>query len=506
MLFNSFQFLIFFPIVILIYFICPDKILRMGGGLGIHLKNLWLLAASYYFYMSWNAKYGLLLLFCTIVTYIAARSVDALRNSDTGPGQRRRTVFVVSLILIFSILVYYKYFNFLLNNLVQLFSAAGIQLSVPSFDIVLPVGISFFTFQAAGYLIDVYRGDTRAEQNFLQYALFVSFFPQLVAGPIERSNNLLKQLAQPSQFDYERARDGFYLMLWGYFMKMVIADRAAVLVDNIYNSYTERTGAAIVLATIVFAFQVYGDFGGYSTIAMGAAKVLGVDLIDNFKSPYLSTSIGELWGRWHISLNAWFKDYLYIPLGGGRKGKVRKYINLIIVFLVSGLWHGARWSYVMWGGLNGLYSIAEALAEPLRKRFRARFGIDVNSFSHRLWRWLTTFALFDFSTIFFRAAGAGEALYMIRKIVTDFSPSSVLAGAQYSYGLDENNFKLLILSVILLLIADYCKCRGICIREKLKRQETWFRVLTVSASILFIVVFGVWGNAYNAKSFIYFQF
>ncbi|MBQ7565121.1 MAG: MBOAT family protein [Lachnospiraceae bacterium] len=501
MLFNSFQFLIFFPIVVLVYFACPNR-----QAFGIPIRNLWLLAASYYFYMSWNAKYGLLLLFCTFVTYIAARRVDSLKDRGTEPVRRRKTVFAVSLLLIFSILLYYKYFNFLLDNLGKLCSAVGIQLSLPAFDIVLPVGISFFTFQAAGYLIDVYRGDTKAERNFLQYALFVSFFPQLVAGPIERSNNLLKQLERPSKFDYERARDGFYLMLWGYFMKMVVADRAAILVDNVYNHYAEKSGAAIVLATIVFAFQVYGDFGGYSTIAMGAAKILGVDLIDNFKSPYFSTSIGELWGRWHISLNAWFKDYLYIPLGGGRRGKLRKHINLMIVFLVSGLWHGARWSYVIWGGLNGVYSIAEALAKPLRDRFRSRFHIDTRAFSHRLWRTFTTFVLFDFSTIFFRAQGAGEAFDMIRRIVTDLSPSSVLAGMQYSYGLDESNFKLLALSVLVLMLADYCKYRGICIRERLKRQEAWFRILTVAASILFIVVFGVWGNAYNAQSFIYFQF
>ncbi len=488
MLFNSFQFLIFFPIVVLLYYVIPDR-----------FKNVWLLLASYYFYMSWNAKYGLLLLFCTLITYGASRVLEGTR-------EKKKAVFIVSLIMVFSVLVYYKYFNFLIDNIRYFADTFGMSLKLDNYDIILPVGISFFTFQSAGYLIDVYRGDTKAEKSFLTYALFVSFFPQLVAGPIERSKNLLKQLKTPRRFDYDRAREGFYLMLWGFFMKMVIADRAAILVDNIYGSYTERGGAAIVMATIIFAFQIYGDFGGYSTIAMGAAKILGIELIDNFKSPFLSVSIGDFWARWHISLNDWFKDYVYIPLGGSRKGKLRKHINLMIVFVVSGFWHGARWSYVLWGVLNGVYSIWEEVTMPFRKKVYSFLNINTRSFGHKLFRWIITFAFANFAMIFFRAEGAKKAFSMIVHVLKNPRTSSVLAGAQYTYGLDENNFKLLILSIILLMVVDFMKDRGISVRKHIMRQDTWFRVLVAATSVIFIAVFGIWGNAYNAQSFIYFQF
>lgn len=239
---------------------------------------------------------------------------------------------------------------------------------LPSVDILLPVGISFYTFQALGYTIDVYRGDTCAEKNFFQYALFVSFFPQLVAGPIERSSHLLQQLATPHKFNSEEAKSGLLLMLWGFFLKIVLADRIAIFVDWVYGDYHTFGGWYLIVATALFAIQIYCDFAGYSIIAMGAAQILGIRLMENFQSPYLAVSVADFWRRWHISLTSWFRDYLYIPLGGSRCSKWRKYMNKMIVFLVSGLWHGAKISFVVWGGLNGLYQIIGEILQPLRDK------------------------------------------------------------------------------------------------------------------------------------------
>ena len=334
MLFNSFQFLIFFPIVLIVYYVLPNKI-----------KYFWLLVASYYFYMCWNAKYALLILASTIITYISGLLIDKVKNSDKTEKSKdtlKKWVVAGSFITNLGILFYFKYINFTLNIITQVLGKVHIQLNAPVFDIILPVGISFYTFQALSYTMDVYRGEIYAEKNFFRYALFVSFFPQLVAGPIERSKNLLKQLAVPKKFDFVKARDGFLLMIWGYFLKVVLADRIAIFVDTVYGDYQTFNGWYIAVATILFAVQIYCDFAGYSTIAMGAAEILGIDLMENFDAPYLSASVADFWRRWHISLTSWFKDYLYIPLGGSRKGKVRKYINKLIVFLVSGLWHGAN--------------------------------------------------------------------------------------------------------------------------------------------------------------------
>ena len=342
MLFNSLEFLIFFPIVVAAYFILPKK-----------LKQFWLLIASYYFYMCWNAKYIFLIFFSTVITY---GSGLLLENIKTLPvEEKRRTRYkkltvAFSFLLNLSVLCYFKYMNYFFSVIAAVFHAAHIELNVPAFDILLPVGISFYTFQALSYTMDVYRDEIYAEKNFFQYALFVSFFPQLVAGPIERSKSLLKQFARPTRFRYDAVREGLLLMMWGYFLKLVIADRCAVLVNRVYGDYTSYKGFQLIIANVLFAFQIYCDFEGYSQLAIGSAQVLGFHINENFRTPYLSTSVRDFWQRWHISLTSWFRDYLYIPLGGNRKGKLRKYFNIMIVFLVSGLWHGASWHFVAWGG------------------------------------------------------------------------------------------------------------------------------------------------------------
>lgn len=332
MLFNSAQFLIFFPVVVLFYFIIPSK-----------FKNIWLLFASYYFYMCWNARYIVLIAFCTVVTYLCSFFISRYE------AKHIKTFFlIICLLCNLSILFIFKYLNFALLTLNRSLSIFSIQLNLPVFDILLPVGISFYTFQALSYTIDVYRGTIKAEKNFLTYALFVSFFPQLVAGPIERSKNLLSQLNETRSFDYDRIKSGILLMCLGYFQKMIIASRAAALVDTVYNNYETYSGLPLLLAILLFSVQIYCDFGGYSMIAIGAAEVLGIKLMENFHQPYFAESIQDFWRRWHISLSTWFRDYVYIPLGGNRCKRSRKYFNLLVTFLISGLWHGASMHFVIW--------------------------------------------------------------------------------------------------------------------------------------------------------------
>ena len=340
--FNSIQFLIFLPIVLIIYFILPTKV-----------RHYWLLVSSYYFYMCWNAKYAVLIFASTLITYLSGLALERIKKCKYEENKiqiRKKIIVAISFMSNLSILFYFKYFNFLIESICKIFKIAHINLSISAFDILLPVGISFYTFQALSYTMDVYRDEIYAEKDFFRYALFVSFFPQLVAGPIERSKNLLTQLAELKKFDFDNAREGLLLMLWGFFLKIVIADRISIFVDTVYTEQNTYGGFYLLVATVLFAFQIYCDFYGYSSIAMGTAKMLGISLMENFNAPYLSGSVSEFWRKWHISLTSWFKDYLYIPLGGSRKGKLRKYLNKLIVFLVSGLWHGAQWSFVAWGG------------------------------------------------------------------------------------------------------------------------------------------------------------
>lgn len=498
MLFNSVGFLIFFPVVLLVYYVIPKKI-----------KQLWLLAASYYFYMCWNAKYAILILTSTAITYASGLLLEKAKKMDADEitiNRCKKTVVALSFASNLGILCYFKYANFILYNLTQAFALIHINLSSPVIDVILPVGISFYTFQALSYTMDVYRDEIYAERNFFRYALFVSFFPQLVAGPIERSKNLLRQLAEPKKFDYDMAREGFLLMLWGFFLKLVLADRIAVFVDTVYGDYTTYGGCYLIAATLLFAVQIYCDFSGYSTIAMGAAMFLGIRLMENFNAPYLSTSVGEFWRNWHISLTSWFKDYLYIPMGGSRKGTWRKYLNKLTVFLVSGLWHGAQFTYVAWGGLNGIYQIVGEATKPVRDKAVSALKLHRNSTGHRIMQAAVTFALVDFSWIFFRARSIQDAFSIIHSMIAVKNPWVIIDGSFYSCGLDEKNFRLLTACILLLLIADIFKRRGIQLRKVILRQDYWFRWIFIAVSVCAVVLFGKYGERLDSAAFIYFQF
>lgn len=341
MTFNSYEFLLFFPVVIIVYFIIPKKI-----------RCLWLLGASYYFYMCWNPQYAILIAVSTISTYLSGILLNIMNVK--GNVKFKKVVVWISVAVNLGILAFFKYSNFIVYNLNIAIERINVK-SISTFDIVLPVGISFYTFQALSYTIDVYRGNVKVEKNILRYALFVSFFPQLVAGPIERSKNLLSQIDEMDCFhlwNLDSFSDGLILMLWGFFQKMVIADRVSIFVDNVYSQYWMYGTVELVIATIFFAIQIYCDFGSYSLIAIGAAKAMGFELMENFNTPYFSKSIKDFWRRWHISLSTWFRDYLYVPLGGSQCSRLKKYRNLMVTFIVSGLWHGASWGLILWGGYS----------------------------------------------------------------------------------------------------------------------------------------------------------
>lgn len=498
MQFNSVDFLCFFPVVLAVYFIIPKK-----------LRTIWLLITSYYFYMSWNAKYAVLIGGSTIITYISAVLFERFRNQDNAMIKRRITM-ITCIVINLGILAIFKYGNFTIesiNGFLRLLDISTIQYR---FDFLLPVGISFYTFQALGYMIDVYRGDVDAEKNLIRYALFVSFFPQLVAGPIERSKNLLSQMRKIEEIKIWNARrvaSGAILMIWGLYMKMVIADRVAILVDTVFDNYRMYGRTELVAAAIGFSVQIYCDFGSYSMIAIGAAKILGFDLMENFNSPYLSRSIRDFWGRWHISLSTWFRDYLYIPLGGNRKGKVRKAINIIIVFLVSGLWHGANWNFVVWGGIHGFYQLVGDFTKSFRNKICDKFAINTTCFSWRLLQTVITFILVTFAWIFFRVKTFGDAVNIIRRIIIKPTQWLLFNDGLYTLGLSRTEVNILLLSIVGLLVVDLIRFKlKITIDKFLFTQNAWFEWLVIIILLLMIITFGKYGPTYEPQQFIYFQF
>lgn len=494
MLFNSLDFMIFFPIVVLVYFIIPKKI-----------RYIWLLVASYYFYMCWNAEYALLMGTSTLITYISGLLLD--KASKTGT---KKLVVALSFVSNIGILVFYKYFDFILENINAVLKTMNAELVSNPFDIILPVGISFYTFQALSYTMDVYRGEIKAEKNPLRYALFVSFFPQLVAGPIERSKNLLNQVKEIEHikvWNYDRVANGLMQMVWGLFQKMVIADRISIFVDSIYaNLYAAGTFETI-FAAIGFSIQIYCDFAAYSTIAIGAAKVMGFELMENFNTPYFATSIKDFWRRWHISLSSWFRDYLYIPLGGNRKGKIRKYFNLLLTFFVSGLWHGAAWTYVVWGVLHGLLQIISEVISPLKEKIYDFFKIDRKTFSFKLGQILVTFSITTLAWVFFRAETLSEAIEFFERMFTRFNPWVLFDESIYNWGLDRMETDILFVALIIMFLIEVLKyVKNIGFSDFMVKQIFWFRWIVIIGMIVGILVYGQYGINFDSNQFIYFQF
>ena len=500
MQFNSIHFMVFFPIVLAIYFIIPMK-----------MRKIWLLVASYYFYMSWNPKYAILIITSTVLTYLSGILIEKCREAEYKYCKQMQTATLAAcLISNLTILAVFKYGNFFIGTLDKFLQHFHLGIINQRFDFLLPVGISFYTFQALGYIIDVYRQDIKAEKNLLQYALFVSFFPQLVAGPIERSKNLLTQLQSISTiklWNIKRITSGAILMLWGLFMKMVIADRISILVDTVFNDYFMYGSTELCLAAIGFAIQIYCDFGSYSLIAIGASKIMGIQLMENFDAPYFAMNIKDFWNRWHISLSTWFRDYLYIPLGGNRKGNFRKNINKMIVFVISGLWHGASWRFVIWGGMHGFYQVIEDVSASWRRSLIKKFNINTTCFSWRLLQAIITFILVDFAWIFFRADSIIDALRFIKRIIIRPTPWLLFNGGIFTLGLDRIEMNILLFSLLLLFLVDLIKYKKrIMIDAFLMEQNMWFEWLVIIMLVLMIFIFGEYGPAFDAQQFIYFQF
>ncbi|MBB6610722.1 MBOAT family protein [Pontibacter sp. Tf4] len=492
MLFNSTEFFIFFPVVVTLYFLTPAN-----------RRWIILLLASYYFYMSWKPAYTIILLVSTLIDYLCGFAMSRYTDEEK---HRRKPFLYLSLLSNLGILGLFKYYNFFNESAQQLAHGLNVAYAAPAFELLLPMGISFYTFQTMSYSIDVYHGRIKAEKHLGIFALFVTFFPQLVAGPIERAGNLIGQLRNTYDFDYSRVVAGLRRMAWGFFKKIVIADNLALLVNQVYNNPTDYEGITLILATVFFAFQIYCDFSGYSDIAIGAAQVMGYNLMENFRRPYFSKSISEFWSRWHISLSTWFRDYLYIPLGGNRVVKWRWYYNLFLTFLVSGLWHGANWTFVVWGALHGFYLIFAIVTAKQRDALVSAVGLKSRPLLYKWVQVLTVFGLVCFSWIFFRANTLSDALYIIQASVTGLSNiSQVFAGVNLEHLLFmEQGAKVFIVSVAAILIMEMVHLiqRNGSVSALLLQRPAIVRWSVYYIALIAVLLFGQFGH----QEFIYFQF
>ncbi|SEG46472.1 D-alanyl-lipoteichoic acid acyltransferase DltB, MBOAT superfamily [Butyrivibrio sp. Su6] len=479
----SAEFFIFLPIVVAINFIVPRK-----------FKYIWLFITSLFFYASIDVKSTVVLVIFIALAYGFGLLLEK--------NKQNTAILSVAIAIHIAVLVACKYLNFIEKTFLSL---TGRTEEAVNLNLLATLGISFYMLKIIGYLIDVYRGDLVAEKNPLKVGLYVSFFPQITQGPIERAKNMLPQFNFPLTVDYDMLRDGILEIIWGYFLKLVVADRLAIYVNNVYANPMEAVGFTTLVATVFYTFEIYTDFAGYTHIAIGISRLLGIDVMENFKCPYLASSIAGYWRRWHISLSTWLRDYLYIPLGGNRKGTARKYLNIMIVFLVSGLWHGAGWTFVVWGLLHGLFQVIGYILKPVRDWCVNVFKVERNAFSHRVLKVLVTFLLVNFAWVFFRASSLGEALVIIKNSLV-FTPWMLADGSLYKHGLDSADFFVAIVGLIIVVVTDLVNYNGFVIRERILKQGIWIRYIIVIAAIISILVFGIWGPGYDSAAFIYQQF
>ena len=475
MLFNSIEYIIFLPLVFLFYWFVLSKNLK--------LQNFFILSVSYLFYGWWDWRFLSLIAFSSFIDYLVGIYIDKAQTKA-----RKKVFLLISLFVNLGFLAVFKYYNFFVDNFVSAFSSIGYTVSLSTIKIILPVGISFYTFQTLSYSIDVYKGKLKPTRDIISFFAFVSFFPQLVAGPIERATNLLPQFYKKREFSYQMASDGMQQILWGFFKKIVIADNAAIYVNDIFVNYADYSGSTLLLGGILFAFQIYGDFSGYSDIAIGTSKLFGFNLMQNFAFPYFSRDIAEFWRRWHISLSTWFRDYIYIPLGGSKSNKIR---NVFIIFIVSGFWHGANWTFIFWGFLNALYFLPLFISKNNRKNIDFSEGKLLPNLLE-LKGILITFFLTVIAWIFFRADNMTHAFSYLKIL---FSGS--LFNKPEVFPL--NIIALIIVFVIIEWI-NKTKQYGLAF-DKTPKNLIW-RWLTY-ITIIFIILF-YWGV--NSQSFIYFQF
>ncbi len=472
MLFNSMAYAIFLPLVFILYWCIPSKI-----------RWILLLGASYYFYISWNPRYVVLIAFTTVVSYLCALALEKVSALHL-----RRIIVFSALVLCLGVLFVFKYYNFALNTISHFVSIEPKYL-----DFLLPVGISFYTFQTLSYVIDVYRKEIKAEKHFGIYATFVSFFPQLVAGPIERTGNLLPQIKKKHVFNIDMARYGICLILWGLFKKVIVADNLAVFVDQVYGDVYSYSGFSLALSTLFFTVQIYCDFSGYSDIARGSAKLFGIELMENFKSPYFSESVKDFWSRWHISLSTWFRDYLYIPMGGNRVRTIRNCFNVLVTFLVSGLWHGASWNFVIWGGLHGVAQVYENV-----------FGIKKKSDNkvYALMRKIIVFFCVAYAWVFFRVDNYRQGIYVTKELLSGIThPIEYFLNGINILGISGIAAWKVALYLVPVVVFDYISLKTDLIEWIIARKAV-VRHFVLILMILLLLLFGYAGKS----TFVYFQF
>lgn len=457
------------PIAALINALIPGK-----------YRYIWLAVVSLGFYFALDYKAGVVLAASIIITYGAGLLIG-VEKSDNRNFAGKAILFLAIAISVAAMLVF------------------------RSGSILGAIGISFYMLKAIGYLIDVYRGDVDPERNPVKYSLFVSFFPLILSGPIERASNLLPQFDEPANVDFDRFRYGILQILWGLVLKLFVADRLAIFVNRVYAAPSDNSGTVVFIATLFYSIEIYCDFAGYSYIAIGAARLLGIDVMKNFDSPYMSGSVAEFWRRWHISLSSWLRDYIYIPLGGNRKGIFRKYLNILIVFAISGIWHGSALTFLIWGLLHAVYQIVGYLLMPARNYMVKKLGIRREGYSHRFVKAFLTFLLVNAAWVFFRADTVDTALTVLRKSL-EVTPWIFSDGSLFTHGLDVMDMNMGVLGIIFVIIDDVINYRGIDFREKLIHEDIWFRWAIMIFFVLLILIFGIWGPGYDASSFIYQQF
>ena len=483
----SIYFLIFLAAVAAINYILPQK-----------LRPYWLLIANFAFYASYKISYLVVIIVGILFSYAAGRLIDR-------KPEKSRMILAVSVIILVASFAYFKYTGMIgatIRNIQELATGAS-DFRLES--IIVPIGISYYILQMIGYVADVYHKRIGAKTSFISYALFVSFFPTVVSGPIERAGNMIPQYEKLPGFDEDNIREGLFKIIWGFFLKMIVADRLGVLVSTVNANPAAYSGTVVFIIVLMYALQIYTDFGGYSNIAIGSARILGIKVMDNFNSPFLATSVSETWRRWHISLSTWFRDYVYIPLGGNRKGKTRKYINLLITFVASGIWHGAAWTYAVWGLISGLFQVIGMILMPIRNKIVELLHIDRETFSHRLLKTIATFFLFSFATIFFGKETFAQAI-LILKNMWKLTPWVLTDGTFYRLGLDRPNFNLMLIGLMVMVIADIMNYKGYKLPKIVAGQSLWIRWCIYIGALILITVCGVWGHGYDAASFIYVQF
>lgn len=488
MIYYSISFFVFFLISVILYYVIPIKI-----------RYIWLLIVSYVFYLQFNVKFVIYLLAITAVSYICGRILECICNKEMRTIAQK-LVLICGLCFTIGVLVVVKYSNLFLGYSNKILSFFNMKGELKELDILIPVGLSFYTLQAFGYIYDVYRGKYAAEKNLLKYSLFIAFFPTITSGPIERGSNLLRQISEKKHLDVENLRYGLLSFMWGIYLKLVVADNLSILVEGVINNYTEWKGCEIVIATMLYGIQIYCDFWGYSEMAIGVAKTLGFDIIHNFRAPYLSGNVKEFWRRWHISLTSWFTDYLYIPLGGNRHGILKKYINIMLVFGISGLWHGASLKYLLWGLLNGFYLVLYDIYSRYHKT-------KVISKGRYLLNCVGTFMIIDFAWFFFMMPSLSQAIDVLKYAVNNFHVGKLLIGGIVAPFDDKWQLFIFAVSMLMITFFDYLEIHKIDFKVMILKQETIVRWIFYFFILMTTIVCGVYGNETGTTvQFIYSQF